>query len=81
MEEYNPRDIIVRKARVNPSHIGYINSIVESYEGIGQVRTLDSRLGIIIFWIMPDRHKVFEALIDEFEKDLSLIMLSEEDPV
>ena len=81
MEDYIPDDLIVLKARVNPVNIGYINSIIEGYEGIGQVRTLDNRLGIIIFWIIPDQKELFDNLIGEFERELGLVVISEDYPL
>lgn|GEM_PF-1673359 len=80
MDEYIPHDMVIQKARVNPAHIGYINSIVESYEGIGQVRTLDNKLGIIVFWIMPDHEPAVRGLLEEFQRDLGLTLLEEERP-
>jgi hypothetical protein len=34
--------------RVRPADIGYIKFVIESYEGIGIVRTLDRRAAIIV---------------------------------
>ncbi len=76
-EYYMPSDLIVRYALIDVKFIGYVNSLVESYEDIGQVRTYDNKRGIIIFWIMPDFKNTFFSLIKEFQKDIELLLFPE----
>lgn len=54
-------DTITYRARIDSTQIGFLNSVIESYEGIGVVRTLDAQSGIIELWLPPE----FERLIAE----------------
>ncbi len=42
------------------SQIGYLNSIIDSYDGIAAVRTMNGPAGLIELWIAPE----FEALVN-----------------
>lgn len=75
MEAYIPNDLVIKYGRVSPKDIGYVNSIVEAYEGIGQVRTVDHKKGIIVFWIMPDSESVMDKIIEDLHKETGLIIL------
>ena len=68
-------DTEIRLARVPSAEIGYINSIVESYEGIGMVRTRDPKMGVIEFWIIPDFKEEFLNLIEELRKEIPIVWL------
>ncbi|MDY0096037.1 MAG: DUF4911 domain-containing protein [Candidatus Vecturithrix sp.] len=52
-------DTIAYRAVIEKTQIGYLNSIIESYEGIAAVRTLDAPAGILELWIAP----AFEDLV------------------
>jgi hypothetical protein len=60
-------DTITYRARINPLEIGFLNSIIESYDGIAVVRTLHAPSGIVELWIAPD----FEDLVNEIMHDLA----------
>jgi hypothetical protein len=48
---------------------------VESYEGIGIMRTRDPELGIIEFWVIPQCRDAFEALLDDLRKEIEVRIL------
>lgn len=50
--------------QVPPSEIGYLCNLVEAYDGIGLVRTLDRARGIIECWVPPDTLATFERLLE-----------------
>ena len=45
---------LIRLYQMPPEDIGFLTSLVEAYEGIGLVRTLDRTRGIIECWVMRD---------------------------
>jgi hypothetical protein len=71
-------DALTFRAKVPPKEIGFINSIIEGYEGIGIVRTHDERRGIVEFWILPEHITVFERVVDDLRKDIPITFLAQE---
>ncbi len=53
-------------------HIVSIQFLIESYEGIGIVRTLDRHKGEIVVLALPDTISVLTNLLDSLADDLSL---------
>lgn len=45
----------VVEARVEPSEVGYLNMLFESYEGLAILRVLDPKMGVVQFWTSPSR--------------------------
>jgi len=62
-------------ARVPPDEIGYVSSVVESYEGIGIVRTRDPQFGIIEFWVMPEFREVFDSVLHDLRSEMEIEVL------
>lgn len=62
-------------ARIPPDEIFYVNAVVESYEGIGIVRTRDPHVGIIEFWVIPEFRGTFEALLDDLREEIEIQIL------
>lgn len=53
-----------------PVHeIGYVTSLVEAYEGIALVRTLDRARGILELWIMPEGEEPMRRLFDGLRRE------------
>lgn len=62
-------------AHVPSDEIGYVSSVIESYEGIGIVRTRDPQFGIIEFWVIPEFRDVFEAVLNELRTEMAIAIL------
>lgn len=62
-------------ARIPPEEIGYVSALVESYEGIGIVRTRDPQCGIIEFWVIVEFRDVFDALLDDLRSEVEVEIL------
>ena len=62
-------------ARIPPDEIGYISAVVESYEGIGIVRTRDPEFGIIEFWVIPEFREAFDALLADLRNEIEIEIL------
>lgn len=63
---------IIRAFRLPVEQIGYATSLVEAYDGIGHVRTLDRGRGIVELWIMPDYAAVWDRLIEGLREEFPL---------
>ncbi len=60
-------DTITYRAVIDKTQIGFLNSIIESYEGIAVVRTMDAPSGIVELWISP----AFEHLVNNIMHDIA----------
>jgi hypothetical protein len=69
------KDTETTVARIPPDEIGYVSSIVESYEGIGIVRTRDPQYGIIEFWVIPEFRSDFDALLRDLRNEIEIEIL------
>lgn len=54
----------IRVYRIPARQIGYLSALLEAFDGIGQLRTLDEAKGIIECWVMPGSVDTFDRLID-----------------
>ena len=57
---------------VDRSEIGYLRFQLESYDGLGFVRTLDAGAGIVEIAWPASRHEDMQALLAALEGELSL---------
>lgn len=71
-------DVQIFVAATDPKEIGYINSIIESYEGIGLVRTRDETQGVIEFWVAPDFLDLFHQVLHSLSTELPITLVSTE---
>lgn len=53
-------------ARVIPSEIGFINALIEEYEGLAVIRTLDRHQGLIKLWIPDGYLPLLRAVCEDF---------------
>jgi len=74
---YPGAEPLIRVYQMPPGEIGYLTNLVEAYDGIGLVRTLDSSRGIIECWIMPDYEEVFECLLAGLLKEFPMQLLDQ----
>lgn len=65
-------DTIPYRAKVRKSQIGFINSIIESYEGIAVVRTLDPKEGILELWVSPFFEELTMEVMESLAEEISL---------
>jgi hypothetical protein len=65
-------DTITYRARINPIEIGFLNSIIESYDGIAVVRTLHGTSGIVELWIAPDFEDIVNAIMHDLADEIGL---------
>ncbi|MBI5417873.1 DUF4911 domain-containing protein [Candidatus Poribacteria bacterium] len=63
-------DTIIKCYKVPKEHIGFISAIIDSYEGMGGLRTLDEAEGYIEIWISPYYEKEMDDIINDLRKDI-----------
>jgi hypothetical protein len=59
-----------RTFRIDPSRIGFLKFILEAYEGLGQLTTLNPALGLVIVYVPPGRSEEFENLVTDLKKEI-----------
>lgn len=65
-------DTITYRAVIDKTHIGFLNSIIDSYEGIAVVRTMDAPAGIIELWISPPFENVVNRVMSDIAEEIGL---------
>ncbi len=65
-------ETIKRYYRVDRSEISYLRFILESYEGVGMVTTLDSATGRVVLRISPGCLAAVEGLMADLAKEIVL---------
>jgi hypothetical protein len=65
-------DTITYRAWIEKTQIGFLNSIIESYEGIAVVRTLHAPSGIIELWVSPDFEQLVIAIMHDLAQEIGL---------
>ena len=70
------KDTINFYAQSKKEEIGFINFIFDSYEGLGNIRTINENSGLLEFWIAPDFLEVAQKIFKEFEERLTFQIIS-----
>jgi hypothetical protein len=65
-------DTITYRAVIDKRQIGYLNSIIDSYEGLAVVRTLDAPAGIVELWICPPFEELVNTIINDIADGIGL---------
>jgi len=65
-------DTITYRAWIEKIQIGFLNSIIESYEGIAVVRTLHAPTGLIELWVAPDFEQLVTAIMQDLADEIGL---------
>lgn len=83
MREFTPPETEERAvpARVEPSEIGFINALVEGHDGIATMRTIDRRLGLVVFWVPAGQGDDFDEMFEAFQREVSIIRVDANDPI
>ena len=56
-----------------PSNIAYIKFILESYEEVGIIRTIDRKKAIIVLLAVSDFIEVARAIVKSLQQEVTLI--------
>lgn len=63
-----PKTIRV-KCNIQKHDVLLLNSIIDSYEGIGLVRTIDAKTGSVIIYSTDDRYQTVLEALEALKKD------------
>jgi hypothetical protein len=58
--------------RIDPTDIAFVKFVIESYEEVGLVRTLDRRAAIIVFLVGVDFREAAESILRSLEESVPL---------
>lgn len=61
-----------RYLRINPKDIAYFKFIIESYEGMAVVRTLDPKEAVVELMVAPGWEKDLEKVIEGLQKEIPI---------
>jgi hypothetical protein len=62
--------------KINPHDLAFVKFIVESYEGIAVLRTVDPKEGIVEWMISPDLVEDAERLLRALKKEIPIVVVS-----
>ncbi|MCG6916949.1 MAG: DUF4911 domain-containing protein [Deltaproteobacteria bacterium] len=68
----NPKRSDLLFYRVDPYEIHYLKFILEAYEGLATLTTLDSEKGLIQLAVPPGRKESLESLVEALGRELVL---------
>jgi hypothetical protein len=57
---------------VRPEDIAFVKFIVESYEGVGIIRTVDKKKAVIVVLVVEDFLAVARALFDSLRSEVAI---------
>lgn len=63
---------MIYRAIIDKTQIAFLNSIIESYEGIAVVRTLDAPAGIVELWVVPEFEDLVKTLMHQLAPEIGL---------
>ncbi len=61
--------------QVPRSEINYIDGLLDSYEGLALMRTIDGKKGIVEFWVPPGFESEFEQFIEDIKKEVEIVRI------
>lgn len=59
--------------KLSPRDIDFLTRIMEGFDGIGMVSTVDSSLGLVVVWVTPDTRDEVLKVLEYFPRPLELI--------
>lgn len=65
-------ETIHRQYRIDRRRISYIKFILEAYEGVAGMTTIDPELGVLRFYIAPGCEREFDDLIHGLGKEIMI---------
>jgi hypothetical protein len=68
---------ITKYYRIERSEIGFLKFIIEAYDGLATLTTVDPEAGIVILYIASGCEAEVETILQELKKDIMLEELDE----
>jgi hypothetical protein len=66
---------------LDPSDIAYVKFIIESYEILGILRTVDPTKAIVVVLAVPDTERLTEEVLAGLEREISLKRIPRPDDI
>jgi len=66
MKTTAPENTRLVEAIAPPSEAGFLNALVEAYEGMAVMRTVDRRLGRFKYWVPEGQIDLLKSVFDDF---------------
>ncbi|MCB0324823.1 MAG: DUF4911 domain-containing protein [Bdellovibrionales bacterium] len=66
-----PDDIRPLFLKLPPEHIVLLKNLLESYEGLAEIRTLDRETGEIVLLALPDTEATLRSVLDSEQPSLA----------
>lgn len=63
-----------------PEDISHINGILQAYEGMGIVRTIDNKTALIEVWVMPLYEDDFLTVLEDLARETDFTIVEKERP-
>jgi hypothetical protein len=67
------------RATCAPERIGLVNAIVDAYEGLAVVRTIDAGKGLLEFWVSAKDENTLRLVLQELSKQVELHVETEKE--
>ena len=69
-------ETIKRYYRVDRREIAFLRFILEAYDGIAVLETLDAKTGIVVFHVAPGCESEVDAILQDLKNDVMLASIS-----
>ena len=69
---YNLTETTKKRYRVDRREIAFIRFIIEAYDGLATVTTLDADTGLIEFQIAPGCEQDVETILQDLKRDIMM---------
>lgn len=73
-------DTIRILARIAKKEIIYVNSLIEAYEGMAVMRTVNAERGLIEFQVSPHYLDDMQLLLKALSREISISLLKTDEP-
>lgn len=68
------------RARCRPNQIGLVNAIIDAYEGLAVLRTIDAAQGLLELWVSPKEENTLRLVLNALRKQVELEVEGEQPP-
>lgn len=61
---------------IHPRDIAYLKFVIESYEGVGIVRTVNQQMAIVDLLVVEDSMQIARSILASLQQEVSLVEIS-----
>ena len=67
-----PKTTLEKHYRIDRGQIHFLKSILEGYDGVAVLRTLDPQKGVVVLYIGPGCQSVVDMIIRDLQRDIKI---------